>query len=150
MLGLFWITIPFIKYSKNRSALSVMKKHEDPDADNAREPNSTNYYDVSLFGGRHTISLASAFYAFMTAPQIKFCYFTVKELVALACDLHARLHTPFSLYSTLHFCGPFCLVSALPSRIHFPCVNHNHFRFTCCTLCTELTHYLGVRLHQIN
>jgi len=65
-----------IKYSKSKP-LSVIKKTEDPDADNAREPNSTNYYDVSLCGGRHTISLAAAVYAFMTAPQIKFCYMTV-------------------------------------------------------------------------
>ena len=80
LLGIFFITIPLIKFTKN-SGLLVIKKHDDPDVDPNREPNSVNYYDVSLFGGGHTISLASAFYNFVTAPQITFCYFTVLSIV---------------------------------------------------------------------
>ena len=78
LLGLCFITIPFIKFTKNKElSVIVIKKHDDPDADPNRAPNSVNYCDVSLFGGGQTISFPSAVYNFVTAPQIKFCYFTV-------------------------------------------------------------------------
>lgn len=98
LFGLLFIGIPFIKYSKS-SDHSPVKKHEDAEVDSNREPYSTRYYQVSLCGGNNTISLYSAFIGFMNAPQVKFCYFTVRKYMPMG---YVSRFTSFSWFQKLH------------------------------------------------